>query len=199
MLMGFPLVEKNSTSKVLKNPPRLLLGNILAGYACHQCADNFTTRAIYCYIRPGQVSCIKCTGWALKDKGKGISKRKGKPTSKAKLTSKVKLIKKLVEEELSYPIKRCRIEVLVPKQLVRDSIMQNKAIIQGIASGIQYWIVIAKGLHALLACSIAMWQAELESLKACLGPMILDMMMVNDSLQLEGSDMSESRDFIPNK
>ncbi|ETW87794.1 hypothetical protein HETIRDRAFT_307154 [Heterobasidion irregulare TC 32-1] len=247
-----PPVERNGAGKVLEDPPGLLPGDVLADYACHRCADNFTTRAFRCYLRPGQVSCIKCAGerkgcsfqpgWTSKDKGKGASKGKGKSTGKAKSASKAKSIEKSVEEGPSRPTKRRRVEVLVPERSVGDSIAQNKAartrkpvkrllvttqavpssshpprsrpsvipslsnssrllptVAQGIASEIRYRIAVAEGSRAFLARSIAMWQAELESLEARSGPATSDMVMVEDSSQSEGSAMSESGDFVPSE
>ena len=75
----------------------------------------------------------------------------------------------------------------------------SPTIAQGIASEIRYRIAVTEGSHASLACLIAMWQAKLESLEVCLGPATLDMVMVEDSSQLEDSDMSESGDFVPDE
>ena len=72
------------------------------------------------------MSCIKCAdqqkgcsfqpGWTLKDKGK--SKGKGK--------LKVKAAKKSEETEPSHLTKRCKVEVLMPKWSVGESIAQTR-------------------------------------------------------------------------
>lgn len=75
----------------------------------------------------------------------------------------------------------------------------SPTIAQGIASEIRYRIAVAEGSRASLARSIAMWQAELQSLEARSGPATSDVVMVEDSSQSEDSDMSESGDFVPDE
>ncbi|ETW78204.1 hypothetical protein HETIRDRAFT_429263 [Heterobasidion irregulare TC 32-1] len=123
-----PPVERNGAGKVLENPPGLLPGDVLAECACYRCTEDFATRAFRCYTRSGQISCIKCADerkgcsfqpwWTPKEKGK--SKGKGKST--------VPAAEKSEEKEPSRPLKRRKVEVLVPERSVGESIAQTKAV-----------------------------------------------------------------------
>ncbi|ETW83213.1 hypothetical protein HETIRDRAFT_119768 [Heterobasidion irregulare TC 32-1] len=115
-------VERNGAGKLLQDPPGLLPGDVLAEYACHRCATEFATVAPRCYTRPGQVSCLKCAddrkgcsfqpGWTSKEKGKGQVKAKSGAKS--------------VENER--PMKKRKVEVLVPERSAGESIARSKAV-----------------------------------------------------------------------
>ncbi|ETW77871.1 hypothetical protein HETIRDRAFT_429071 [Heterobasidion irregulare TC 32-1] len=123
-------VERNGAGKMLEDPPELLPGDVLANYTCHRCATAFLTKAFRCYQRPGLVSCTKCAreskgcsfqpGWMPVEKGKGKSKEKGKGKSKEQSAPKA--------EERERPLKRRKVEVVIPVRSVGDSIAQTKAV-----------------------------------------------------------------------
>ncbi|ETW78881.1 hypothetical protein HETIRDRAFT_420104 [Heterobasidion irregulare TC 32-1] len=238
-------VERNGAGKVLEDPPELLPGDVLADYACHRCATAFQTKAFRYYQRPGLVLCTKCArdlkgcsfqpGWMPMEKGKGKSKEKGKGKSKEQSAPKA--------EERERPLKRRKVEVVVPVRSVGDSIAQTKAartrkpvqwlpttaravlaltrpsharsaafptptdssrlspiVAQGIASELRYRIAVAEGMRASLARSVAMWQAELESLEVRAGPSTSpDVVLVGDSSEADDSGMSVSDDFLPDE
>ena len=52
-----------------------------------------------------------------------MPKEKGKPKAKGKL--KAPVVKKLEEKKLSYPLKWCKVEVLIPQCLVGESIVRT--------------------------------------------------------------------------
>ncbi|ETW81456.1 hypothetical protein HETIRDRAFT_426867 [Heterobasidion irregulare TC 32-1] len=238
-------VEWNGAGKMLEDPPELLPGDVLANYACHRCATAFLTKAFRCYQRPGLVSCTKCAreskgcsfqpGWMPVEKGKGKSKEKGKGKSKEQSAPKA--------EEREHPLKRRKVEVVIPVRSVGDSIAQTKAVrtrkpvqrlpttaravlaptrpsrarsaafpapsdssllspivAQGIASELRYRIAVAEGTRASLARSVAMWQAELESLEVRAGPSTSpDAVLVEDSSEADDSGRSVSDDFLPDE
>ncbi|ETW81362.1 hypothetical protein HETIRDRAFT_426811 [Heterobasidion irregulare TC 32-1] len=238
-------VERNGAGKMLEDPPELLPGDVLANYACHRCATAFLTKAFRCYQRPGLVSCTKCAreskgcsfqpGWMPVEKGKGKSKEKGKGKSKEQSAPKA--------EERECPLKRRKVEVVIPVRSVGDSIAQTKAVrtrkpvqrlpttaravlaptrpsrarsaafpapsdssllspivAQGIASELRYRIAVAESTRASLARSVAMWQAELESLEVRAGPSTSpDAVLVEDSSEADDSGRSVSDDFLPDE
>ncbi|ETW80308.1 hypothetical protein HETIRDRAFT_427439 [Heterobasidion irregulare TC 32-1] len=238
-------VERNGAGKMLEDPPELLPGDVLADYACHRCTTAFLTKAFRCYQRPGLVSCTKCAreskgcsfqpGWMPMEKAKGKSKSKGKGKSKEQSAPKA--------EERERPLKRRKVEVVVPVRSVGDSIAQTKAVrtrkpvqrlpttaravlaptrpsrarsaafpapsdssrlspivAQGIASELRYRIAVAEGTRASLARSVAMWQAELESLEVRAGPSTsTDVVLVEDSSEADDSGRSVSDDFLPDE
>ncbi|ETW75986.1 hypothetical protein HETIRDRAFT_119256 [Heterobasidion irregulare TC 32-1] len=155
-------IERNSARKMLKDPPKLLLGDVLI-------------KVSQCYQQPGLVLCTKCARelkrcsfqprWMPMEKGKGKSKEQPVP--------------KLEEREC--PLKCCKIEVVVPVQSVRDSIAQ----IKGIVSELWYYIAVAESTRASLACLVMMWQAELESLKDSSEAEDLGMLVSDDFLPNE--------------
>ncbi|ETW76595.1 hypothetical protein HETIRDRAFT_118847 [Heterobasidion irregulare TC 32-1] len=79
-----------------------------------------------------------------------------------------------------------------------DSSRLSSVVAQGIASELWYHIAVAEGMRASLARSIAMWQGELASIEARSGGLVVsDVVLVEDSLDAEDSDMSVLGDFVP--
>ncbi|ETW75488.1 hypothetical protein HETIRDRAFT_430832 [Heterobasidion irregulare TC 32-1] len=199
-------VERNGAGKLLKDPPKLLLGDVLCARESKGCS-----------FQPG---------WTPMDKGKGKGKSKEKGKSAPKL------------EERGRPLKRCKVEVVVPVRSIGDSIAQTKAahtrklvqwlpttaratpaptrpscarsaafpvptnssrlppiVAQGIASELRYRIAVAEGTHASLARSVKMWQAELESLEVQAGPSpSSNVVLVEDLSAADDLGMSVSDD-----
>ncbi|ETW79912.1 hypothetical protein HETIRDRAFT_103518 [Heterobasidion irregulare TC 32-1] len=107
-------MERNGAGKVLEDPPELLPGDVLADYACHRCATAFQTK-----VFRDLKGCSFQPGWMPMEKGKGKSKEKGKGKSKEQSAPKA--------EERERPLKRRKVEVVVPVRSVGDSIAQTKA------------------------------------------------------------------------
>ncbi|ETW76610.1 hypothetical protein HETIRDRAFT_328711, partial [Heterobasidion irregulare TC 32-1] len=174
-----------------------------------------------------QKGCSFQPGWMLnkgKSKGKGKSKAKAaeksgepepsRPTKKHKVEvvvpersvgeiiarTKAVRARKLVQ---CLPTSTCT--VLTPSHphsstvpTLSDSSRLSPIVTQGIASELRYRIAVAEGTRALLAHSIAMWQGELASLEARSGgSAVLDVVLVEDSLDAKDSDMSVLGDFVP--